>query len=128
MKFTACWKDSIPYNQSLQIQEGLKNSCLKHFENFALGFECPTTITLGLRGGREDLLLDETEYEKKNIPIVSIQRGGQATLHSQGQLVIYPIIDIKKNKIRVRDFIQFIELVTQKTLEQLDIQTHKEEG
>ena len=127
IEFTPFWKNSISYKESLQAQEELKNSCLKNFENFALGFECPATITLGLRGGKEDLLLEEVEYQKKNIPIINIQRGGQATLHSQGQLVIYPIIDIKKNKMRVRDFIQFVELVTKKTLEQLDIQTHKEE-
>ncbi len=127
MHFTPLWKNKIPYLESLQTQEELKNSCLQKPENFALGFECPTTITLGLRGTKEDLLLNEKEYQKKNIPIINIQRGGQATLHSLGQLVIYPIIDIKKNKMRVRDFIQFVETVTQGTLKKLNIETHKEE-
>ena len=128
MYFTPLWKDQILYLKSLQIQEELKNSCLEKPENFALGFECPTVITLGFRGGKEDLLLDKKEYHKKNISIINVQRGGQATLHSLGQLVIYPIIDIKKNKIRIRDFIQFIEEVTQNTLKELNIDTHKEEG
>ena len=128
MNFTPIWKDQIPYLDSLNCQEELKNSCLQKFENFALGFECPTVITLGLRGTDEDLLLTRQDYKKRKIPIINIQRGGQATLHSLGQLIIYPIADIKKNKIRVRDFIESIEKITQQTLKNLGIATHKEEG
>ena len=128
MKLTSLWKGQISYCESLHLQEELKTACLKQGRDFALGFECPGVVTLGLRGSQKDLLVDRKEFSKKNIEIISIKRGGQATLHSLGQLVIYPVVDIKKNKMRVRDFIVFIEKITQKTLLELGIATHKEEG
>ena len=128
MIFQKIWVDQISYPQSLKKQEELKKKCLETNQSFALGFYCSTVITMGLRGSEEDLLLSKPEYEKKNIPIVSIKRGGQATLHSPGQLVLYPISNIKHNKLRAKDFVHLIEQVTQKTLAQLGVSTHKEEG
>ncbi len=128
MIFQKIWEDQIPYLDSLKKQEELKTKCLETSDNFALCFHCPTVITMGLRGFEEDLLLPKPEYQKKNIPIISIKRGGQATLHSPGQLVLYPISNIKQNKLRARDFVHFIEQVTHKVFTQLDVPTHKEEG
>lgn len=128
MIFQKVWENQISYLDSLKKQEELKAKCLETNNNFALCFHCPTVITMGLRGSEEDLLLSRSEYKKKNIPIISIKRGGQATLHSPGQLVLYPIANIKENKFRVKDFIHFIEQVTYKVFEQLGVSTHKEEG
>ena len=128
MRIHPVWKNKILYVDSLKAQEQLKELCVNDKQGSAIGFECPTTITLGLRGGDEDLLLSREEYQQKNIPIVSIKRGGQATLHSPGQLVLYPVVNIKKNKMRARDFVTLIERITQQTLLDLGIQTHKEEG
>lgn len=128
MIFQKVWTDQIPYMESLKEQEKLKEKCLETNKNFALCFHCPAVITMGLRGSEEDLMLAKSEYEKKNIPIVPIKRGGQATLHSQGQMVLYPIANIKQNKFRVKDFVHFIEQTTKQTLAQLGIAAHKEEG
>ena len=128
MQLKPVWKDRISYLDSLKVQEELKDLCLRENKDSAVGFECPATVTLGLRGGDEDLLISQKEFERKNISIVSIKRGGQATLHSPGQLVIYPVVGIKKNKMRVRDFIHFIEKVTKEVLLDLGISSHKEEG
>ena len=128
MIFQKIWENQIPYLESLKKQEELKTKCLETNQNFALCFHCPTVITMGLRGSEDDLLLPKTEYENKNIPIVSIKRGGQATMHSPGQLVLYPISNIKYNKLRAKDFVHFVEQITKETLAQLSISTHKEEG
>lgn len=128
MIFQKVWENRIPYLESLKKQEDLKTKCLATNQNFALCFDCPTVITMGLRGSEDDLLLPKSEYEDKNISIVSIKRGGQATMHSPGQLVLYPISNIKQNKLRARDFVHFIEQVTKKTLSQFGVSTHKEEG
>jgi len=128
MIFQKVWVNQISYSASLSKQEELKAKCLKTNQSFALCFHCPTVITLGLRGSEEDLLLPKSEYEKRNIPMISIKRGGQATLHSPGQLVLYPIANIKHNKFKVKDFVHFIEQTTKQTLEQLGVPVHKEEG
>jgi len=61
--------------------------------------EHPNVITLGKRGG---VILDGNPSD---IPIIQTDRGGLATCHNLGQLVIYPIIDIKSRKIGVKRFI-----------------------
>ena len=128
MIFQKVWENQISYLDSLKKQEELKAECLKTGRSFALGFHCPAVITLGLRGSEEDLLFSQSEYKKKNISIISIKRGGQATLHSPGQLVLYPISNIKQNKFRVRDFVHFIEQTTRQVFTQLGVSVHKEEG
>jgi lipoyl(octanoyl) transferase len=45
----------------------------------------------------------------KDIPIVQTDRGGQITYHGPGQLVVYPLIDIRRAKIGVRQFVSILE-------------------
>ncbi|MDE0518572.1 MAG: lipoyl(octanoyl) transferase LipB [Bdellovibrionales bacterium] len=95
---------------------------------FLIGFECPACITLGLRGKEEtDLNKAVEEYKKKKIEIVPIKRGGQATLHSPGQLVIYPVMSLLQWKIRPREFLSILEKITQDILEQYGILAEKRE-
>lgn len=44
-----------------------------------------------------------------NIPVIQVDRGGQVTYHGPGQLVVYPLIDIKRLKIGVRQLVNTIE-------------------
>jgi len=122
------WKGRIPYRESLSLQAKLKERACKTQNAFFIGFECPLCITLGLRGKKEeDLSWKAADYEKQNIEVVDIKRGGQATLHSPGQLVIYPIMDLLRWKIRPRDFLALLEKITQDTLKQYNISVEKQE-
>ena len=138
------WKGTIPYRESLTLQKSLKKEIIETSTDvdgsskvslnkeipkaFFIGFECPSCITLGLRGKEEtDLNRAVEEYKKKEIDIVSINRGGQATLHSPGQLVIYPIMSLLQWKIRPRDFLSTLEKITQDVLEKYDLLAEKRE-
>ena len=122
------WKGNIPYRESLILQEQLKQKALKSQRAFFLGFECPATITLGLRGKKEtDLRQREEKYIQQGIEIVPIKRGGQATLHSPGQLVLYPVMDLLQWKIRPRDFLSLLEEITQKTCQHYGVPLKKQE-
>ncbi len=122
------WKEKIPYRESLALQEDLKKKALKSRRAFFLGFECPATITLGLRGKKEkDLRQAEGEYARQGIEIVPIKRGGQATLHSPGQLVLYPVMDLLQWKIRPRDFLSLLERITQETCRHYGVPLEKKE-
>ena len=61
-------------------------------------------ITLGKRGGEVDPSL--------NLPVHKIGRGGLATWHGPGQLVVYPIIDIKQRRIGARNWVRLLEQIT----------------
>lgn len=65
--------------------------------------EHPPVFTLGLNASREHLLAPG------NIPVVQIDRGGQVTYHGPGQLMIYPLIDLKRKDMGVRDLVSALE-------------------
>jgi lipoyl(octanoyl) transferase len=65
--------------------------------------EHPPTFTLGLNASREHLL------SPGDIPIVQIDRGGQVTYHGPGQLVIYPLIDLRRHGLGVRQLVVALE-------------------
>lgn len=120
------WKGEMPYRESLSLQEELKQKVYKGSQAFFVGFECPSCITLGLRGKKEtDLQAANEDYT--GIEVVNIKRGGQATLHSLGQLVIYPVMDLLSWRIRPRDFLSILENITQRTLKQYGITAEKRE-
>ena len=60
-------------------------------------------FTLGLNTAPEHLL------DTGDIPVVQIDRGGQVTYHGPGQLMIYPLIDIRRANIGVRDLVTALE-------------------
>ncbi len=65
--------------------------------------EHPPVFTLGLNGKREHLLAPG------DIPVVQIDRGGQVTYHGPGQLVVYPLIDLRRLGLGVRELVSALE-------------------
>ncbi len=65
--------------------------------------EHPPVFTLGLNSAREHLLAPG------DIPVVQIDRGGQVTFHGPGQLMVYPLIDIRRANIGVRKLVTALE-------------------
>ena len=65
--------------------------------------EHPPVFTLGLNASREHLL------DPGEIPVVQIDRGGQVTYHGPGQVMVYPLIDLKRAVLGVRDLVTALE-------------------
>lgn len=65
--------------------------------------EHPPVFTLGLNASREHLL------NTGDIPVVQIDRGGQVTYHGPGMLMIYPLIDLRRAGLGVRDLVTALE-------------------
>ena len=65
--------------------------------------EHPPVFTLGLNASREHLIATG------DIPVVQIDRGGQVTYHGPGMLMIYPLIDLKRLGLGVRDLVTALE-------------------
>jgi lipoyl(octanoyl) transferase len=65
--------------------------------------EHPPVFTLGLNASDEHLLAPG------DIPVVQIDRGGQVTFHGPGQLMLYPLIDIRRARIGVRMLVTALE-------------------
>lgn len=65
--------------------------------------EHPPVFTLGMNAAREHVLAPG------DIPLVQIDRGGQVTYHGPGQLVVYPLIDVRRRGLGVRQFVMALE-------------------
>jgi len=65
--------------------------------------EHPPVFTLGLNASREHLL------SPGDIPVVQIDRGGQVTYHGPGQLVVYPLIHLRRRGLNVRELVVALE-------------------
>lgn len=79
--------------------------------------EHPPVFTLGLNGKPEHVLA------AGDIPVVNIDRGGQVTYHGPGQLVVYPLIDLKRRKLGVRALVEALENAVIDTLSGFGIES-----
>ena len=65
--------------------------------------EHPPVFTLGVNASRAHLL------SPGDIPVVQVDRGGEVTYHGPGQLVVYPLVDLKRAGVAIRDFVTALE-------------------
>ena len=78
--------------------------------------EHPPVFTLGLNASRDHLLTPG------DIPVIQVDRGGQVTYHGPGQLMIYPMIDLKRAGLGVRHLVTALEQTVVDLLREFDIQ------
>ena len=79
-------------------------------------------FTLGQAGKPEHVLMPG------DIPVIHVDRGGQVTYHGPGQIVAYPLLDLKRLKIGVRDYVCKIEQAVIDTLAEWNIEGARKDG
>ncbi|MCI2245212.1 lipoyl(octanoyl) transferase LipB [Xanthomonas sp. PPL568] len=79
-------------------------------------------FTLGQAGKPEHVLAPG------GIPVLQVDRGGQVTYHGPGQLVVYPLLDLRRLHIGVRDYVCRIEQAIIDTLDEWNILGQRREG
>ncbi len=107
----------MEYQEALKVQREcvetrIKGACR---QDLFLVTEHPPVFTLGSRGGLGSLLVDEAIIRGKGIGIIQTERGGDITFHGPGQLVVYPIFNLKENGLSVYSFIHKLEEVMIRT-------------
>jgi lipoyl(octanoyl) transferase len=79
-------------------------------------------FTLGQAGKDEHVLLPG------DIPVIHVDRGGQVTYHGPGQIVLYPLLDLKRLKVGVREYVDKIEQAVIDTLADWNIAGARRDG
>lgn len=79
-------------------------------------------FTLGQAGKPEHVLMPG------DIPVLHVDRGGQVTYHGPGQIVVYPLLDLKRLKIGVRDYVHRIEQALIDTMAEWNIEAARRDG
>jgi lipoate-protein ligase B len=99
------------YNEVWKLQSDIVSARVNGIidTDIILFLEHPSVFTLGRRGGLDHLLVSEEFLKTSGIPIVHVERGGVITFHGPGQLVAYPIVNLKARSIGVVDFVDALE-------------------
>lgn len=122
--FESYYLGEVPYRIALEWQKQQVTNVGRTQVGRILGLEHSAVITLGLRSTFEnDLVSDEEQIAKQGIEIFRTDRGGETTLHSPGQLVIYPIIPLRVWGLGVREYVEALREITRLTLQRLGIRT-----
>jgi len=112
----------IGYGEAYDLQEQLlKERANDRRGDSLLIVEHPSTITIGKSGKRENILVSNEQLKRLGISVCSTDRGGDVTYHGPGQLVGYPIIDLRHRGTNVRQYVHDIEEVLLRTLSDFDI-------
>ena len=80
-------------------------------EDYLIFSEFNHVITLGRNVNESHILASRYKLENLGIRVLKIDRGGDVTYHGPGQLVIYPIIDLKRQVRDIRKYIRNLEQV-----------------
>lgn len=111
---------TMEYGQALELQHQVvaakKSGALQ--ANLLLLLEHPAVITLGRRGDDSNIVAPPEELAERGIEIHRIERGGDVTYHGPGQLVGYPIINLRHvpNRQDVGKFVWVIQEAIIRTL------------
>ena len=86
----------VPYDEALRLQAelvGLRKS--ERIGNVLLLLEHPPVLTLGRNASRANILASDEQLARRGVAIYEIDRGGDVTYHGPGQLIGYPIFDLR---------------------------------
>ena len=107
----------IGYQEALVLQNRIvERKIARPAPDVLLLVEHPPTVTLGVRGKACDLLVSPEELQRRGVAIHYVDRGGEATYHGPGQLVGYPIIDLRSRRVSAREYVHRLEETLIRTL------------
>jgi len=98
------------YSTSYTLQHKLhKMRCQGDIGDTLITVEHNPVFTIGRSGSRSNILVSEQEITQSGIEIYEIERGGDITYHGPGQLVCYPIIDLRAYGKDIKRYISCLE-------------------
>lgn len=83
--------------------------------------EHPNVYTLGKSGSENNLLIDHIQLQTKDAKFFRTDRGGDITYHGPGQIVGYPIFDLEKLRVSLKEYIHRLEEAIIMTVSQFGI-------
>jgi len=122
------WLGNMDYLEARELQLSLVEKVLSGQEpNTMLMLEHPHVYTKGRLSKESDVLLPEEELAAKGITVHETDRGGQVTYHGPGQLVVYPIVNLRDWGGPVK-YVRALEQVVIATLAEMGIAANCESG
>jgi lipoate-protein ligase B len=113
--------ETVGYENALQIQRELIDVVYQSPFDVLLLLEHTPCLTVGRFRGEKDIMATPEILANEGISVFRTDRGGGVTYHGPGQLIVYPILNLVKNKLSVSKYIWKLEEVVLTTLLNLGI-------
>ena len=108
----------MEYGECLALQHRLRDARIRgEGEDILIVVEHPPVATLGRRGEPGDVF-------DPDLPVFAVERGGKATYHGLGQLVLYPIVHLGEGNRDVRAWVQCLEGLVVRLLAEFGVAAH----
>ena len=117
----------LDYQKALDLQHQFWSKRVEEeLPDVVLILEHPHVITLGRRGNRSHLVATSEVLETMKIPIFHVGRGGDVTYHGPGQIVVYPILNLKEYGYRIVRYVDELEEIVLRVLGNFGIEGRRD--
>src|SRR2546423_5087883 len=115
----------VPYQEAWDVQRSLAGAVSQGaIPDTVIFLEHPPVVTLGRRTDEQELHVPQDAA----VEVVETNRGGKSTYHGPGQLVCYPILDLKRHGKDVKKYVRDLEEALIRTLAPLELEATRLEG
>ncbi|MEL7059589.1 MAG: lipoyl(octanoyl) transferase LipB [Acidobacteriota bacterium] len=123
------WLGRVPYRRAWTLQQEAREALHRgHGPERLLLLEHDPVFTLGRNASADDVLAGPDWLHARGLEVVETNRGGQVTYHGPGQLMAYPIVDLKPDRRDVRRYVRDLQATIVATLEDLGITARRRDG
>lgn len=118
----------VDYRQAWDVQKSLQDYVIEGGLDQLILCEHPPTVTYGKRTEPANLLFDEAGYAARGLTLLAVDRGGDVTTHEPGQLVIYPILDLRRYRKDLKWYLRQLEASVIQVLTDLGLPAGRVDG
>ena len=121
---------AVPYGEALELQRATANARIagQIADDVLLLVEHPPVVTLGRGTKPGHLVASEAQLRARGVELFEVERGGDVTYHGPGQLVGYPIIDLKHHRRDLHWYLRQVEESIIQAMAAFDLPCHRSPG
>ncbi len=114
----------VAHDQQMQLVERLHRN--ENANDVCLIMQHSPVFTLGRNGSPENVTVSKNFLKDKKIELIKVERGGEVTYHGPGQIICYPIINLRRNRLSVVDFVHTLEQIMLAVVHRFGIQATRD--
>jgi lipoate-protein ligase B len=120
----------VPYARALELQRAVARARISGAiaHDVLLLLEHPPVVTLGRSAKAQHLIASPALLEARGVELFEAERGGDVTFHGPGQLVGYPIVNLRGHKQDLHWYLRQVEAVLMHALDAIGIPSERSEG